>query len=37
MYRGEIIATLPTAEATKEKLGLLMAGIVEETPTLVTT
>ncbi len=26
MYRGEIVATLPTEEATREKLGLLMAG-----------
>jgi simple sugar transport system ATP-binding protein len=29
MYRGQIIAILPAAEATKEKLGLLMAGIKE--------
>ncbi|WP_018347921.1 ABC transporter ATP-binding protein [Longispora albida] len=27
MYRGEIIATLPAAGATSEKLGLLMAGV----------
>jgi ABC-type uncharacterized transport system ATPase subunit len=27
MFEGHIIATLPAAEATKEKLGLLMAGI----------
>ncbi len=27
MYRGEIIATLPAAQATREKLGLLMAGV----------
>ncbi len=26
MYRGRIVATLPAAEATKEQLGLLMAG-----------
>ena len=32
MYKGQVVATLPAAEATKEKLGLLMAGIVEETP-----
>ena len=29
MYEGEIIAVLPAEEATKEKLGLLMAGIRE--------
>lgn len=27
MYRGELIATLPAAQATREKLGLLMAGV----------
>jgi hypothetical protein len=27
MYRGKIVATLPAAEATKEGLGLLMAGM----------
>jgi simple sugar transport system ATP-binding protein len=27
MYRGEIVETLPAAEATKEGLGLLMAGV----------
>ncbi len=27
MYRGEILATLPAAEATRERVGLLMAGI----------
>jgi hypothetical protein len=32
MYRGEIIAVLPVEEATREKLGLLMAGISEEAP-----
>ena len=26
MYRGEIVATLPAKEATREQLGLLMAG-----------
>jgi general nucleoside transport system ATP-binding protein len=31
MYRGHIIAVLPIAEATKEKIGLLMAGITEQT------
>jgi simple sugar transport system ATP-binding protein len=30
MYEGQILATLPAAEATKEHLGLLMAGIREE-------
>lgn len=30
MYKGKIIATLPRAEADRERLGLLMAGIVEE-------
>jgi simple sugar transport system ATP-binding protein len=28
MYRGEIVATLPAASATREQLGLLMAGVV---------
>jgi simple sugar transport system ATP-binding protein len=32
MYRGEIIATLPVEEATREGLGLLMAGIREASP-----
>ncbi len=27
MYRGEIVATLPAAEASREQLGLLMAGV----------
>ncbi|MBN1686732.1 MAG: ABC transporter ATP-binding protein [Spirochaetales bacterium] len=27
MYKGEIVKTIPVEEATKEKLGLLMAGI----------
>jgi len=30
MYQGQIIATLDAQEATREKLGLLMAGVVEE-------
>jgi ABC-type uncharacterized transport system ATPase subunit len=30
MYKGKIVATLPQAEATRERLGLLMAGITEE-------
>jgi simple sugar transport system ATP-binding protein len=30
MYRGKIIATVPAEEATKEGIGLLMAGIVAE-------
>lgn len=30
MYRGKVVATLPATEATRENLGLLMAGI---TPT----
>ncbi len=28
MYHGRIVAVMPSAEATREKLGLLMAGIV---------
>jgi simple sugar transport system ATP-binding protein len=31
MFRGEIIAVLPVEEATREKLGLLMAGASVET------
>ena len=27
MYKGEIVAVLPRAEATREELGLLMAGV----------
>mgnify|MGYP005844443167 CR=1 FL=1 len=27
MYKGEIVAVVPAAEATREKLGLLMAGV----------
>ena len=30
MYHGKIIATLPAAEATREGIGLLMAGVQEE-------
>lgn len=30
MYRGKIIATLPREEATRDKLGLLMAGVERE-------
>ncbi len=30
MYKGTILALLPRAEATRERLGLLMAGITEE-------
>ena len=30
MYEGEIIATLSAAEATRERIGLLMAGVREE-------
>jgi simple sugar transport system ATP-binding protein len=29
MYEGEILAIIPAAEATKERLGLLMAGVRE--------
>ena len=32
MYEGEIIQVLPAAEATRERLGLLMAGVHEEVP-----
>jgi len=32
MYKGKIIATLDAAEATREKVGLLMAGVLEEEP-----
>lgn len=30
MYKGNILAVLPRAEATRDRLGLLMAGITEE-------
>ncbi len=29
MYAGEILAVMPASEATKERLGLLMAGVRE--------
>jgi ABC-type uncharacterized transport system ATPase subunit len=32
MYEGQIIATLPAADATKERVGLLMAGVREKSP-----
>jgi simple sugar transport system ATP-binding protein len=28
MYKGKILETLPASDATREKLGLLMAGVV---------
>ncbi|MDW8325389.1 MAG: ABC transporter ATP-binding protein [Anaerolineales bacterium] len=31
MYKGQILATLDAAQATREQLGLLMAGITQET------
>jgi len=31
MYRGKIVAVVPGEEATKEQIGLLMAGITPET------
>jgi ABC-type uncharacterized transport system ATPase subunit len=34
MYEGQVLATLPAAGATKERLGLLMAGIKEESVTV---
>ncbi len=35
MYRGKVVAVVPAAEATKEKIGLLMAGITQDVePTL---
>ena len=30
MFRGKIVAVIPAVEATKEFLGLLMAGVPEE-------
>jgi hypothetical protein len=30
MFDGKIVAILPAEEATKERLGLLMAGVFEE-------
>jgi simple sugar transport system ATP-binding protein len=35
IYEGQIIATLPAEEANKERLGLLMAGVREESPAQV--
>jgi ABC-type uncharacterized transport system ATPase subunit len=32
MYEGQIIATLPAEDATKERVGLLMAGVREKSP-----
>jgi simple sugar transport system ATP-binding protein len=32
MYRGEIVATMPANEATREQLGLLMAGETSHVP-----
>jgi simple sugar transport system ATP-binding protein len=34
MYAGEILAVMPASEATKERLGLLMAGVREEPESL---
>jgi simple sugar transport system ATP-binding protein len=36
MYEGQIVATMPAAEATKERLGLLMAGVREKQPAQAT-
>jgi len=30
MYRGRIVAVLPASQATREGLGLLMAGVRDE-------
>ena len=35
MYKGQILAILPAEEATRERLGLLMAGVREEAPAQV--
>lgn len=32
MFEGRIVAVLPAEEATREQLGLLMAGVLEEEP-----
>ncbi len=32
MYRGQILATLPASQATREQLGLLMAGVHAPVP-----
>jgi hypothetical protein len=29
MYEGEIVAIVPSEEATRDRIGLLMAGVVE--------
>jgi simple sugar transport system ATP-binding protein len=33
MYEGKIVAILPAGQATREQLGLLMAGVVESPAT----
>jgi general nucleoside transport system ATP-binding protein len=30
MYHGRIVAILPAAEATRERIGLLMAGVQQD-------
>jgi ABC-type uncharacterized transport system ATPase subunit len=30
MFEGRIVTVLPAEEATREQLGLLMAGVLEE-------
>jgi simple sugar transport system ATP-binding protein len=32
MYRGRIVGNIPAAEATRERVGLLMAGVQEAQP-----
>jgi hypothetical protein len=32
MFEGRLVATLPAAQATEERLGLLMAGHAEAAP-----
>jgi simple sugar transport system ATP-binding protein len=32
MFEGKILAIIPAEEATRQKLGLLMAGIMEQVP-----
>ena len=36
MYKGQIIATLEAGQASREEIGLLMAGIMEEEEHAVT-
>jgi ABC-type uncharacterized transport system ATPase subunit len=36
MYEGQIVAAMAAGEATKERLGLLMAGVREKEPTQAT-